>query len=903
MAKFMEIRLENAFTGQSSDPKLQRLIFPWTGTQGPFINGKLIINHREDITLRGLTLTFTATISCSWSEKRGGSTAYFAAKKPLMEKSWVFLERADNKMHMLRANQTYAYDFQLALPTNLPNSLSMGSGKIEYKFSANGKRPTFSLDLDRERIVEIYQSLPPQHSHCLYPIQQTADWEQAMNYLIQIPKRAFHHGSALPITVRMHPLIGSVARWHVKDMSMKVKEYFWFISPGQGTRHEKRTILESKQGSGSWPIQTGPVERTLSLTIPATNIMTTVDTEIVKCSHKLKLMFHIDLNGSTRKLPVEFDLYIPGPFPPGQGPLGLPSVQQPLTLVPQVQQPLPPLLQMQQLPLQYQQPLPALPPQQQPLPALPYQQQPLPPVQHPPLHHAPPPPAQSPYGPGYPVMSHYMAPPPAPIAPPPLQTPALSPLTYSAGSQTPSSTYSQSQAYNPFSPPVTPYQPTTAATGQSTPGSTAAPHPYSQGYPTPTAAHAYPSVSSQGYPTPGLPPMPSPKVPSYPLPPSPSPMAAAAASGIQMPVPSSIPAHSAVSPPPTQVKTPVMSHQLQQQQQHFPVSPVRTTSTSTTNNSITAPKITAPPVAVASAVVTKVINDDIKVDVEDFKIPSIPSTPAMSATSPNGGASQTPPPSGSSGSVSGPASQTHSQNPQTQQVLPSRNPQQRHSFGALGADPLNSGNSYQPPPLTTSTQPHGPHAIKTVDSDINTQYSYHPPPPSSTMSSLAGSNGVPSPKNTHTHNATLEHRFSQMGFANSPPPPSPATSSTALVTSPVMSSPLSRPGASLSHSTSVSSTYPLSPVSAAATGAVVAHHQQQQQQQQYQPPPPPPVASMPPPSQHQQYQHQQPVMPSQHHIPQQPPVQQQPPPQKQQVWIPMYQTLGGKTYVQYVLSA
>ncbi|KAG0031126.1 hypothetical protein BGZ81_001729 [Podila clonocystis] len=895
MTKSMEIRLENAFIGQSSDPKLQRFMFPWTGTQGPLINGKLVVNHREDITLKGLTLTFTAKISCNWSEKRGNSTTFYSAKKPLMEKTWVFLERADNKVHMLRANQTYTYDFQLALPVNLPNSLSMGTGKIEYKFSANGKRSTFSLDLERERIIEIYQSLPPQHSHCLYPIQQTADWEQAMNYLIQIPKRAFHHGSALPITVRMHPLAGSVARWHVKDMSMKVKEYFWFISPGKGMRHEKRTILESKQGSGSWPIQTGPVERTLSLTIPATNIMTTVDTDVIKCTHKLKLMFHIDVNGSTRKLPVEFDLYIPGPFPPGQGPLGLPPVQQSLPMVPQVQHPLPPLPQMQQPPPQYQQPLPVPPPQQQPLPA----------VQHAPTHHAPPPPAQSPYGPSYPVMSQYVAAhvsPPAPVAPLPFQMPVMSPPTHSSGSQTPSSAYSQAPTHNPFSPPMTPYQPTTAATGSSTPGSSAAPHPYSQGHPTPTASHAYPSVSSQGYPTPGLPPMPSPKVPSYPLPPSPSPMAAAAASGIQIPVPSPTPVHSMVSQAATQVKTPVMSHQQQQQQQQYPAPPLRTTSTSTSNNSITAPKITAPPVAVASAVVTKTINDDIKVDVEDFKIPSIPSTPAMSATSPHGSTSQTPP--GSSGSGSGPGFQTHSQNPQTQQVLPSRNPQQRHSFGVLGTDPLNSGNSYQPPPPTTNTQLHGPHAIKTVDSDTNTQYSYHPPPPTSTMSSSAGSNGVPSPKNIHTHNATLEHRFNQMGFANSPPPPSPPTPSAALVTSPMMSSPLSHPGASLSHSTSVSSTYPMSPISAAATGAVVAHHQQQQQQQQqqYQSPLPPPVASMPPSSQHQQYHHQQPVMPSHHHIPQQPPVQ-QPPPQKQQVWIPMYQTLSGKTYVQYVLAA
>lgn len=43
-------------------------MFPWTGTQGPVINGKLIINHKEDLTLKALTLNFKGMIKCSWSE-------------------------------------------------------------------------------------------------------------------------------------------------------------------------------------------------------------------------------------------------------------------------------------------------------------------------------------------------------------------------------------------------------------------------------------------------------------------------------------------------------------------------------------------------------------------------------------------------------------------------------------------------------------------------------------------------------------------------------------------------------------------------------------------------------------------------------------------------------------------
>ncbi|KAG0305986.1 hypothetical protein BGZ98_003171, partial [Dissophora globulifera] len=186
--------------------KAQRFMYPWTGTQGPIIRGKLIVHHREDLTLKALTLTFKAKICCDWSERQGKSTAFYSAKKALLEKTWVFLEKSDTKLHLLRANQAYSYSFELALPVNLPNSLAMGTGRIEYMFSANGKRSTFQLDLDAECLIEIYQSLPPAHPYCIQPLQVNADFEKALNYLVQIPRKAFYHGSAIPITVRMSPM-------------------------------------------------------------------------------------------------------------------------------------------------------------------------------------------------------------------------------------------------------------------------------------------------------------------------------------------------------------------------------------------------------------------------------------------------------------------------------------------------------------------------------------------------------------------------------------------------------------------------------------------------------------------------------------------------------------------------
>ena len=59
-------------------------MYPWTGTQGPIISGKLIVCHREDITLKGLTLTFKAAISCHWSEGLCATNAKYRHRKSLV---------------------------------------------------------------------------------------------------------------------------------------------------------------------------------------------------------------------------------------------------------------------------------------------------------------------------------------------------------------------------------------------------------------------------------------------------------------------------------------------------------------------------------------------------------------------------------------------------------------------------------------------------------------------------------------------------------------------------------------------------------------------------------------------------------------------------------------------------
>ncbi|KAF9973829.1 hypothetical protein BGZ73_002886 [Actinomortierella ambigua] len=795
MTKSIELRFEGASLGRTADPKVQKLMFPWTGVYGPRIKGQLVFRHQEDITLKALTLHFKAKISCNWSEKRGNKTHYFQAKKVLLEKEWIFLAKGD-KLHLLKGNQTYTYDFDLALPVNLPNSLNMSTGKIEYKFTANGKRQTFQLDLDTVRTIDIYQSLPPNHPHCLNPIQSTATFENALQYHLQLPHKAFHHGSTIPARVHLSPLAGVATQWHIKHLEVKLKEYFWFIVPEKGYRPEKRTLVSSKQDQ--WPQETGIIDRMVNINVPAFNIMSTTATELIKCSHKLKFKFSVDINGKTKKLSIDFDLYIPGPFPPGQMPAGYAPVGHQPALQLAAHQP---AVQHTGMPVLVQQPTcsQTVPLVGQPA-AVAYGQQNLQ-FQHQQPYQA----LTTPLTPSNASSSGF----PSPGYPPPSYPPS-----------TPASAYNllpQHPAPPPTSTP-TPPTPATALTSLSTPSLPS--YSLVNNYPTMIMdnSHLYQSssTSSASYPKPPTPQQP-PQPPLQP-PGSSSPFMAAS-----VPPASSTPKtafgqafgagnHSVVTPPtPTshpQVVTPTQSP-------YTPVAPVppprpnMSSPPSMSSSSLPTLPLGSDKAAQSLAPPLPTRSEDIKVLVDDLKHQTVPVT--------------------------------HSQNPQTivaPTYDPPRNPQQRLSQSDLVTAVVDGA------------------LLSTVISPQMSQYPQPPPPPVHSVAAPMPTSST-APLAHQLGQMSISKPAHSDQFVPPPPPPSvapapPVSTSSSSSSSPP--NPIASPGGYTAPPLSPVTSQVMSPMTAAAAGAVVAATQAASQNQH---PPgqgpgqgPPPL----PPKQQQQQQ-------------------------------------------------
>ncbi|KAG0232235.1 hypothetical protein BGW42_008289 [Actinomortierella wolfii] len=696
-----------------------------------------------------------------------------------MEKEWIFLAKSD-KLHLLKGNQTYTYDFDLPLPVNLPNSLNMATGKIEYKFTANGKRQTFQLDLDTIRTVDIFQSLPPNHPHCHQPIQSTATFENTLQYHITIPHKAFHHGSIIPARVYLASLAGIVARWHIKHVEVKLKEYFWFIVPEKAIRPEKRTLVSSKQDQ--WPKETTTVDRMININVPSFNIMSTTDTELIKCSHKLKFKFSVDINGKVKKLGVQFDLYIPGPFPPGQMPAGYTAAGHQFAPQPPTHQPTLQSTCAQTASLAVQPSVVA------------YGQQPYP-IQH----------LQS-----YPSSTAPLAPPG--IGSPGFPSPGYPPPPYPL---TPTTTYS-ALPQQPVPPSISAPTPPAPIAVLSSPSSSLPTYSFTSNYPPATLdqkqqQNSYQTQSASStvsYPVPPtpqqqqqqLPPLgasSSPYMTASVVPPSSTPKTSftQAYGSNSVASPSTSSSHPPTSTPTQSPYTPAVS--VPSPPPKTPVSPSPSVPTSSASG---LPSASAPGTTKAlqsSMAPLPSPADDIKVLVDDSK--------------PHG------------------TSSNHSQNPQTilppAPPLPPRNPQQSDIQNTadgvsqtIFATPQMSHYTIPPPPASSSTYA-------------------APPPPTN------GGVAIPSPSSSSTD--ALAQQIAQMGISKPgnddhfvPPPP---TSSATVPTSPSPHNTAASQGGYTAPPLSPVTSQVMSPMTAAAAGAVVAATQatgqqqpQQQQQQQQQ---------------------------------------------------------------------
>jgi hypothetical protein len=101
----------------------------------------------------------------------------------------------------------YIYNFELAIPQSLPETITANFGSVKYSLEALIERPgTFKPNLCGTREVLIVRAASDNNLEASEPIAISRDWEDQLHYDIVIGGKCFPIGTTIPIAFKFTPL-------------------------------------------------------------------------------------------------------------------------------------------------------------------------------------------------------------------------------------------------------------------------------------------------------------------------------------------------------------------------------------------------------------------------------------------------------------------------------------------------------------------------------------------------------------------------------------------------------------------------------------------------------------------------------------------------------------------------
>ncbi|CEP18829.1 hypothetical protein [Parasitella parasitica] len=283
MSHHLKIYLENTTVILQGSPEV---------SVGGVLRGCLLLNVKEAIKIRSITMNLLGKIKFQWSERNHLHKKEFT----VLDNNWSFLSH-QKKVHVLTPD-VYKYPFEFILPGNLPESIDSHSyGSVLYKLKAIVDRPAFSSNfIDRQTLRIVRHCIPPYHMSSL-PMQITNEWANKIDYRITVPKKIYSRGEQIPIDFSLVPKPNS-AGLHVRYLSCFLKEYTTFVlgATDSNTCTESRIIRFFRDES--FPSEGLHWNKSVFMTVPHSfdSIQCDTQNQFFKIEHKLKFTMSL-ING------------------------------------------------------------------------------------------------------------------------------------------------------------------------------------------------------------------------------------------------------------------------------------------------------------------------------------------------------------------------------------------------------------------------------------------------------------------------------------------------------------------------------------------------------------------------------------------------------------------------------
>ncbi|KAI8354062.1 hypothetical protein BD560DRAFT_336483 [Blakeslea trispora] len=281
-------------------------------SSGCVLRGALSLQLKKPSRFVSLNLCFYGSISVCWNQLLGnGHEREHTDCKVLINHKWSFLQ--PDKMHSLEAGH-YTYEFELALPGNLPESTHVAKYYIvEYHLKASAQRagilfPNYTTRQD----IHLSRQNFSLSTEYLDPVTVANVLPDKISYEISMPTKMYGHGDTVPITVRATLLCPDAKLQYV---SCIFKEYVtcrsihgWYNGKNKSYSHMiqyTRRPLEKQQGR-SYNI-------VIQIKIPNSlaEIQCDAQNDSARVKHKLKFVLSVaDQNGNTSEVKAAVSIVV-----------------------------------------------------------------------------------------------------------------------------------------------------------------------------------------------------------------------------------------------------------------------------------------------------------------------------------------------------------------------------------------------------------------------------------------------------------------------------------------------------------------------------------------------------------------------------------------------------------------
>ncbi|ORX98490.1 hypothetical protein K493DRAFT_406582 [Basidiobolus meristosporus CBS 931.73] len=248
------------------------------------LKGKVVFTPSSPMKVNQISLRFRGKLVVT----RG----FQSTRKTFFEHQWDFFR--DCKSSTIFEAKPYTYDFELPMPSDLPESLEADYAKIEYSLKGMVETPLFSSNLRADKVVHIQQASSPFDSLSYNTLAQ-GTWNDMINYEVSIPTHEFVPGGNIDISFK-----------HV-NKSEKCKIVTVRAGLSETTRYNSTDNRRAKEDgmvkrwlkSCECSVVESSIDSSIKLAIPAStkNVHYDASTEYVEITHRLTTRIEVEMDG------------------------------------------------------------------------------------------------------------------------------------------------------------------------------------------------------------------------------------------------------------------------------------------------------------------------------------------------------------------------------------------------------------------------------------------------------------------------------------------------------------------------------------------------------------------------------------------------------------------------------